>query len=220
VENNSHVQYYELLLRLKGDDNQVILPNTFIPSAERYGLMSSIDRWVLQTALSTLANQLSDRELRLSINLSGNSLNDETLLDFVQAQFNQYSVPPEWICFEITETAAIQNLNRAQYFVSEVRRLGAQVALDDFGSGLSSFRYLKTLSVDYLKIDGSFVKDMLESQSDKAMVTAIHQVGHTMGIYTIAEHVEQEEIIQQLQEMGVDYAQGYALGHPKPFEEI
>jgi len=220
VENNSHVQYYELLLRLKGDDNQVILPNTFIPSAERYGLMSSIDRWVLKTALSTLANQLSDRELRLSINLSGNSLNDETLLDFVREQFNQYSIPPEWICFEITETAAIQNLNRAQYFVSEVRRLGAQVALDDFGSGLSSFRYLKTLSVDYLKIDGSFVKDMLESQSDKAMVTAIHQVGHTMGIYTIAEHVEQEETIQQLQEMGVDYAQGYALGHPKPFEEI
>jgi len=220
VENNSHVQYYELLLRLKGDDNQVILPNTFIPSAERYGLMSSIDRWVLKTALSTLANQLSDRELRLSINLSGNSLNDETLLDFVREQFNQYSIPPEWICFEITETAAIQNLNRAQYFVSEVRRLGAQVALDDFGSGLSSFRYLKTLSVDYLKIDGSFVKDMLESQSDKAMVTAIHQVGHTMGIYTIAEHVEQEETIQQLQEMGVDYAQGYALGYPKPFEEI
>ena len=220
VENNAHVQYYELLLRLKGDDNQVILPNTFIPSAERYGLMSSIDRWVLQTALSTLANQLSDRKLRLSINLSGNSLNDETLLDFVQAQFNQYSIPPEWICFEITETAAIQNLSRAQYFVSEVRRLGAQVALDDFGSGLSSFRYLKTLSVDYLKIDGSFVKDMLESQSDKAMVTAIHQVGHTMGIYTIAEHVEQQEIIQQLQEMGVDYAQGYALGYPKPFEEI
>jgi len=220
VKNNSHVQYYELLLRLKGDDNQVILPNTFIPSAERYGLMSSIDRWVLETALSTLANQLSDRELRLSINLSGNSLNDETLLDFVREQFNLYSIPPEWICFEITETAAIQNLNRAQNFVSEVRRLGAQVALDDFGSGLSSFRYLKTLSVDYLKIDGSFVKDMLESQSDKAMVTAIHQVGHTMGIYTIAEHVEQEEIIQQLQEMGVDYAQGYALGYPKPFEEI
>lgn len=220
VENNSHVQYYELLLRLKGDGNQVILPNTFIPSAERYGLMSSIDRWVIQTALSTLSEQLSDRELRLSINLSGNSLNDETLLDFVRAQFNQYSIPPEWICFEITETAAIQNLNRAQHFVNEVRRLGAQVALDDFGSGLSSFRYLKSLTVDYLKIDGSFVKDMLESQSDKAMVTAIHQMGHTMGIYTIAEHVEQQEIIQQLQEMGVDYAQGYALGHPKPFEEI
>ncbi len=220
VENNSHVQYYELLLRLKGDDQKVILPNTFIPSAERYGLMTSIDRWVIQTALSTLATELSDRELRLSINLSGNSLNDETLLDFVKTQFNKYSIPPEWICFEITETAAIQNLNKAQYFVSEVRRLGAQIALDDFGSGLSSFRYLKTLPVDFLKIDGSFVKDMLESQNDKAMVTAIHQLGHTMGIYTIAEHVEQEEIIAQLRELGVDYAQGYALGYPKPFEEI
>jgi len=129
-------------------------------------------------------------------------------------------VPPEWFCFEITETAVIQNLSKAQYFVQEIRRFGVQIALDDFGSGLSSFRYLKTLSVDFLKIDGSFVKDMLESQNDKAMVTAIHQVGHTMGIYTIAEHVEQEEIIDQLQEMGVDYAQGYAVGMPAPLESI
>jgi diguanylate cyclase (GGDEF)-like protein/PAS domain S-box-containing protein len=218
--NNSQVEYYELLLRLKGDDNQIILPNTFIPSAERYGLMTSIDRWVIRSALSTFANKLSHREIRLSINLSGNSLNDETLLDYFRTQFNEFSIPPEWICFEITETAAIQNLNKAQYFVSEVRRLGAQIALDDFGSGLSSFRYLKMLSVDFLKIDGSFVRGMLESHNDKAMVAAIHQVGHTMGIYTIAEHVEHEDIIGQLQEMGVDYAQGYALGYPIPFDDI
>lgn len=219
-ESHSHVTYYELLLRLKGDDKQIILPNTFIPSAERYGLMSSIDRWVIRSALSTFASKLRDRGIRLSINLSGNSLNDETLLDFVQAQFNEFSIPPEWICFEITETAAIQNLNKAQYFVNEVRHLGAKIALDDFGSGLSSFRYLKTLPVDFLKIDGNFVMDMLESQNDKAMVAAIHQVGHTMGIYTIAEHVEHKEIIEQLREMGVDYAQGYAVGKPIPFENI
>jgi len=220
LEDNSQIKYYELLLRLKGDGNKVILPNTFIPSAERYGLMTSIDRWVVRTALSAFANRLKNGDIRLSINLSGNSLNDETLLDFVRTQFNKFSIPPEWICFEITETAAIQNLSKAQYFVSEVRRLGAKVALDDFGSGLSSFRYLKTLAVDFLKIDGSFVKDMLESQNDKAIVAAIHQVGHTMGIYTIAEHVEHEDVITQLQEMGVDYAQGYAIGQPIPFESI
>ena len=181
--------------------------------------MTSIDRWVIQSALSTLT-KLRNRDIRLSINLSGNSLNDDSLLDYVRAQFNEHSIPPEWICFEITETAAIQNLNKAQYFVNEVRQLGAQIALDDFGSGLSSFRYLKMLSVDFLKIDGSFVRGMLESHNDKAMVAAIHQVGHTMGIYTIAEHVEHEDIIGQLKEMGVDYAQGYALGHPRPFDEI
>jgi len=209
-----------LLLRLKGGNNQVILPDTFIPSAERYGLMNSIDHWVIRSALSMLANKLRKRAIRLSINLSGNSLNDESLLEYVQEQFNEFSIPPEWICFEITETAAIQNLSKAQLFLSEVRQLGALVALDDFGSGLSSFRYLKTLSIDFLKIDGSFVKDMLESQNDRAMVAAIHQVGHTMGIYTIAEHVEREEIIESLKEMGVNYAQGYALGYPKPFEDI
>jgi diguanylate cyclase (GGDEF)-like protein/PAS domain S-box-containing protein len=218
--NNSHIKYYELLLRLKGDDNQVILPNSFIPSAERYGLMTAIDRWVIRTALSACTRKFGNNGLRLSINLSGNSLNDATLLDYVRAQFNEFNVPPEWICFEITETATIQNLSKAQHFVQEMRSLGVQIALDDFGSGLSSFRYLKTLSIDFLKIDGSFVKDILESQSDKAMVAAIHQVGHTMGIYTIAEHVEQEEIVAQLQEMGVDYAQGYALGLPMPFESI
>ena len=220
LENNAQVKYYELLLRLKGDDNQIILPDTFIPAAERYGLMTSIDRWVIRSALSTLATRLRNRDIRLSINLSGNSLNDDSLLDYVRAQFNEFSIPPEWICFEITETAAIQNLSKAQHFVNEVRQLGAQIALDDFGSGLSSFRYLKTLSVDFLKIDGSFVRDMLESQNDKAMVAAIHQVGHIMGLFTIAEHVEHEEIIGQLKVMGVDYAQGYALGYPKPFDDI
>jgi len=220
IEDQSHILYYELLLRLRSDDEQVISPNTFIPSAERYGLMSAIDRWVIKTAFSTLTDKSRDKGLRLAINLSGNSLNDETLLDFVREQFNEFSISPKWICFEITETAAIQNLINAQHFISEIRKLGAQIALDDFGSGLSSFRYLRTLSLDFLKIDGSFVKDMLESQYDKALVAAIHRVGHTMGIKTVAEHVEQEEIIRHLQEIGVDYAQGYALGHPIPFDDI
>ena len=200
--NNSHVRYYELLLRLKGDENQVILPNTFIPSAERYGLMTAIDRWVIRTALSTCANELGDSELRLSINLSGNSLNDETLLEYVRAQFNEFNVSPGMVLFRNHRNSCHPKPEQSPIFFTRNQALGVQIALDDFGSGLSSFRYLKTLSIDFLKIDGSFVKDMLESQNDKAMVAAIHQVGHTMGIFTIAEHVEQEEIIGQLQGTG------------------
>ncbi len=218
-ESKEHRKYYEVLLRLKGDEGRMVLPNSFIPAAERYGLMTSIDRWVIRAVLSALAGQKNEDGLRISINLSGNSLNDETLLDYVRDQLEEFQVPPTQICFEITETAAIQNLEKAQLFVREVQRLGVRVALDDFGSGLSSFRYLKSLSVDYLKIDGSFVEDMLESQNDQAMVAAIHQVGHIMGIYTIAEHVEQQGVIGQLQEMGVDYAQGYAVGEPIPLTE-
>ena len=218
-DNNSKIRYHELLIRLKGDDQNIVLPNTFIPSAERYGLMAAIDRWVIRTALSICAKKLCNGEMGLSINLSGNSLNDDLLLDYVRTQFNDFNVPPEWFCFEITETAAIQNLSKAQHFIQEIRRFGVRIALDDFGSGLSSFRYLQSLSIDFLKIDGSFVKNMLESQNDKAMVSAIHQVGHTMGIYTIAEHVEHDETIKLLQELGVDYAQGYALGMPVPFSD-
>lgn len=218
--NNNEGKCYELLLRLKGSTGQMILPASFIPAAERYGLMTSIDRWVIRAALFALAGGAGRERVILFINLSGNSLSDDTLLDYVRTQLDEFQVLPKQICFEITETAAIQNLEKAQNFVREVQRLGVRVALDDFGSGLSSFRYLKTLSVDYLKIDGSFVRDLLESQNDKAMVAALHQVGHIMGIATIAEHVEQQEVIESLREMGVDYAQGYAIGEPVPLADI
>jgi ammonium transporter, Amt family len=129
-------------------------------------------------------------------------------------------VPPDCICFELTETAAIHNLTRAQRFVGEIRKMGGRIALDDFGSGFSSFRYLKNLPVDYLKIEGSFVRDMLENASDRVMVAAINQVGHTLGIQTIAEHVSDVAIVEQLRQLGVDYAQGYGVDMPRPVSEV
>ena len=151
--------------------------------------------------------------------ISGNSLSDESLLDFVQEQFHQHNVPPERFCFEITETAAILHLTRAQRFAREIRKLGGRIALDDFGSGFSSFRYLKNLPVNYLKIEGGFVRDMLENPSDRVMVTAINQMGHTLGIQTIAEHVSDAAIADSLRALGVDYAQGYSMGRPLPLAE-
>jgi EAL domain-containing protein (putative c-di-GMP-specific phosphodiesterase class I) len=211
---------YELLLRLQDEDSELVLPEAFIPAAERYGLMGAIDHWVIRTAFRLYAEKLNTTGTEIAINLSGNSLNDNTLLDFVQAQFTEFSVPPERVCFEITETAAIHNLRKTTVLMSELKQQGSQLALDDFGSGLSSFRYLKSLPVDYLKIDGSFVRDMLANAGDHAMVVAINQVGHTMGMQTIAEYVESALIIERLQELGVDYAQGYALGAPQPWSTL
>jgi diguanylate cyclase (GGDEF)-like protein/PAS domain S-box-containing protein len=208
---------YELLLRLQDEDGELVLPEAFIPAAERYGLMGAIDHWMIRTAFRLYAEKLHTTGTEIAINLSGNSLNDNTLLDFVQAQFTEFSVPPERVCFEITETAAIHNLHKTTVLMSELKQQGSQLALDDFGSGLSSFRYLKSLPVDYLKIDGSFVRDMLANACDHAMVAAINQVGHTMGMQIIAEYVESVAIIERLRELGVDYAQGYALGAPRPW---
>lgn len=207
--------HYEILIRLI-DDGRVVLPSMFIPSAERYGLMAAIDRWVIRTTFQAYAARFKRRGVNINLNLSGNSLNDETLLDYVQLQFNEHGIQPDQICFEITETAAIQHLNRAQVFAREVRLWGCKMALDDFGSGLSSFRYLKMLPVDFLKIDGSFVQDILESKNDYALVAAINQLAHMMGIKTVAEHVANMDIAERLREMKVDYAQGYGLGRPMP----
>jgi diguanylate cyclase (GGDEF)-like protein/PAS domain S-box-containing protein len=211
--------HYELLLRLLDDRGELLLPAAFIPAAERYGLMGAIDRWVIRTALQHYAQGGVPRA-KITLNLSGNSLNDDTLLEFVQAQFTEFAVAPEQVCFEITETAAIHNLRKTTALMGELKQQGSQLALDDFGSGLSSFRYLKSLPVDYLKIDGSFVRDMLANAGDHAMVVAINQLGHTMGMQTIAEYVESALLIERLQELGVDYAQGYALGAPQPWSTL
>jgi diguanylate cyclase (GGDEF)-like protein/PAS domain S-box-containing protein len=211
---------YELLLRLLDEDGQILHPAAFIPSAERYGLMTNIDRWVIQATFRRYAIHFSGVVgPRIAINISGSSLNDQSLLDFIYARFHEHNVPPERVCFEIAETAAIHNLTQAQRFASEVCKMGGSIALDDFGSAFSSFRYLKNLPVSYLKIEGSFVRDMLESPSDRVMVAAINQVGHTLGIQTIAEHVSDAAIIEELRQMGVDYAQGYAIGQPQPLAE-
>ena len=212
---------YEILIRLLEVDGRLLLPKAFIPAAERYGLMSAIDRWVIETAFRAYAGSLgASQGVEIAINLSGNSLNSDDFATFVLEQFQASSVPPDRVCFEITETAAIHNLDRAIEFVTEIKKGGSRVALDDFGSGLSSFRYLRLLPADYLKIDGSFVRDMLNNPREEALVAAINEVGHTLGITTIAEYAHSAEIVERLRQLGVDCAQGYAFGAPMPLEDM
>ncbi len=212
---------YELLLRSTNEAGEIELPGRFLPAAERYSMMASIDRWVIRTALSSYAQYFgSGRGACIAINLSGNSLTDDGVLKFIQEQLRESGVAPDRICFEITEMTAISNLAYAKQFILNLKQLGCFFALDDFGSGLSSFTYLKNLPVDYLKIDGSFVQDMVKNKIDHAMVAAINQVGHTMGIKTIAECVESQAIVDQLRELKVDYVQGYAIARPMPLDQL
>jgi len=210
--------HYEVLLRLIDENGKVVPPMAFIPAAERYNLMPSIDRWVIRTILAHLAAGKNDSNLTCSINLSGQSLGDDHMLDFIVDQIDHSGVAPECLCFEITETSAIANLSRATRFISVLRGMGCRFSLDDFGSGMSSFGYLKHLHVDYLKIDGTFVRDMVDDVVDRAMVEAINRIGHVMGIRTIAEFVENNDILQKLKEIGVDYAQGYGIHKPEPLQ--
>ncbi len=209
----------EFLLRLQGHDGKLILPGAFIPAAEHYNLMPKLDRWVLTHAFEYLVRQFSTRQAHVDniyfINLSGATLGDSGYLNFVQEALTHTGLPPQSICFEITETAAIGNLTNALSFIQNVRALGCKVALDDFGSGLSSFSYLKTLAADYLKIDGAFVRDMLTDPMDAAIVAAINNIGHVAGMKTIAEFVEHPDIKIELARIGVDYAQGYAIHRPE-----
>ncbi len=213
--------HYELLIRLTDPKGDLIMPASFIPAAERYGLMSSLDRWMIKTSFHSYNDIFGkDSGVQIAINLSGNSLNDDTLLDFIKSEINNTQIDPASVCFEITETAAISNLDQVSQLILELKRIGCRFALDDFGSGLSSFAYLKNLPVDYLKIDGSFVHDMIDDTIDHAMVEAINQVGHIMGIGTIAECAESDEVVEMLRQLGVDYAQGFAMGSPVPIEGL
>ncbi len=211
---------FELLVRMVDERGEIVPPMAFIPAAERYNLMPQIDRWVTRTALTTMAaRRHPSREAETCIiNLSGASIGDERFLDFIRAELLRTNAPVGSVCFEVTETAAIANLSKATRFITELKALGCLFSLDDFGSGMSSFGYLKHLPVDFLKIDGSFVRDMLSDPIDNAMVEAINQIGHVMGKRTIAEYVEHEGILERLREIGVDYAQGFGVAMPKPFE--
>ncbi len=219
AEAGAHI---EILLRLMDEAAGLVAPGSFIPAAERYGLMPTIDRWVIRTVFAILARRLADPEATpiatCAINLSGATFGDDTFLEFLCEQFEEHGVPPSMICFEVTETSAIADLAKAIGFITTLKRLGCRFALDDFGSGMSSFAYLKQLPVDYLKIDGGFVKDMLEDRIDRAMVEMIHHIGKVTGKRTIAEFVESEEIMTALAAIGIDHAQGYAVGRPQPFD--
>jgi diguanylate cyclase (GGDEF)-like protein/PAS domain S-box-containing protein len=224
-EASPSARFYEILVRVQDED--LVLPAAFIPAAERYHLMPSIDRWVIRTVFSMLEEHQArsggtgvSGSARFAINLSGQSLGDEKFLEFVMQQFAQHRISPANICFEITETAAIANLARARDFIARFKSMGCHFALDDFGSGLSSFGYLKSLSVDYLKIAGDFIEGMVEDPVDHAMVEAINQIGHVMGLTTIAESVENAPILNSIREMGVDYAQGLGIDTPKPLHQV
>ncbi|MHB9100819.1 MAG: EAL domain-containing protein [Sulfuricella sp.] len=212
-------QHFEILLRMRDEDNRLIPPGAFIPAAERYNMMVEIDRWVIRNALNWLIAN-AERPVICAINLSGQSVNDDRFLAFLIDQIRGTGVPPHKVCFEITETAAISNLAKASNFIKTVKSLGCSFSLDDFGSGMSSFSYLKNLPVDYLKIDGSFVRDMINDPIDCAMVESINHIGHVLGIKTIAEFVENQDILEKLRAIGVDYAQGYGIVKPCPLEDL
>jgi EAL domain-containing protein (putative c-di-GMP-specific phosphodiesterase class I) len=209
--------HYELLLRMRDEAGKIVPPDNFIAAAERYGIMPQIDRWVLENAFRWLVSEADEREklAMCSINLSGQSLGDDKFLPFVIDQFHRSGLDAGKICFEITETAAIASFSQANRFIQALKELGCKFALDDFGSGLSSFGYLKHFPVDFLKIDGSFVKEILHDPIDREMVRSINEIGHLTGKRTIAEFAENAGIINMLRTLGVDYAQGYGVSQPQ-----
>ncbi|NOX08438.1 MAG: EAL domain-containing protein [Gammaproteobacteria bacterium] len=215
------VQHYEVLIRLRDEAGNHVLPGTFLPAAERYQLMMMIDRWVVSNTIKLLQNHFENgSDISVAINLSGQSIDNKGFLDFVLDQLSVIGDQAHKICFEITESTAINHIDSALFFINRIKEKGCSFALDDFGSGMSSFAYLKNFPVDYLKIDGSFVREMDQSKIDQAMVRAINEVAKVMGMKTIAEFVENEATYHCLQEIGVDYAQGYWLGKPFPAKEI
>ncbi|MEM6251508.1 MAG: EAL domain-containing protein [Cyanobacteria bacterium P01_D01_bin.156] len=215
-EETTSIDFYEVLVRMLTDKGEIISPEKFIPAAERYGLMPLLDRWIICTCLTNLERQLKNKpeDVLYSINLSGTSLNDEQFLQFVISQFSVFQVPPHCICFEITETAAIADFKRANSFIRSLHSLGCRFALDDFGSGMSSFAYLKALPVDFLKIDGEFIQGIMHDSTTEAIIESIHRVGHVIGLQTIAESVESAIMMQKIQAIGIDFAQGYGISYP------
>jgi diguanylate cyclase (GGDEF)-like protein len=213
----NHERHGELLVRMLDEHGNLVAPHTFLSAAERYNLMPAVDRWVIQNTFAALENgsdALSSLDL-CAINLSGQSVSDPELLDYVRELLDTATFPARRLCFEITETAVVENFETARAFIQALKQRGCCFALDDFGSGMSSYSYLKHLPVDYLKIDGSFVRGMLEDPVDRAVVESINQIGHDLDMKTIAEFVESDEILGALSELGVDYGQGAAIGEPR-----
>lgn len=214
-----HNEHLEILLRMLGDDGELILPECFLPAAERYKLMPEIDRWVIHEVFSrydAFIAQRGGKTLTCSINLSGASINSDGFFEFIRKQAQQYEIKPGTICFELTETVTINNLQTAVDFIRGCKAIGFLIALDDFGVGTSSFGYLKNIPADYLKIDGSFIKNIERDRVDRTMVETINRVGHLLGKLTIAESAENEAIVEILDAIGVDFAQGCGVSPPIP----
>jgi len=213
---------YEVLLRLNDDEGTLISPGSYIPAAERFSLMKDVDYWVIEQAfkhLSELYKSIKHCELCLFINISANSLTNNQFSEFVIQQYKKYNIAPDAVCLEMSESNAIKNINQTADVITALRKYNIKFALDDFGTGISSFSYLKNLPVDYLKIDGNIIKNIAHDTADRAMVAAINQIGRVMNIQTIAKHVENAFTLNQLKEIGIDYAQGFYLGKPKPVNE-
>jgi Amt family ammonium transporter len=212
----------EVLVRMLDDDGSIIPPNAFLPAVERYDRAYKLDRWIIERVFQYISadRKYAQNFTKISINLSGQSVAEDELLPFIQEKTREYEIDSRRICFEITETAAIANLRTAIDLIEQLKADGFLFALDDFGSGLSSFAYLKTLPVDFLKIDGIFIKDMHTDKVNYAMVKAIHDMSVVLEKQTIAEYVENEAVVELLTEIGVDYGQGFHLGRPEPIENF
>jgi diguanylate cyclase (GGDEF)-like protein/PAS domain S-box-containing protein len=216
---NQHEKVCEVLLRMKFQ-GETLLPNSFLPAAERYNLMCNIDRWVIESVLEYVAHALrvshSIKYDKYCINLSGESINDETFFNFLKDTIEKHDIPTHHLCFEITETVAITNLTKAASLIDQIKALGCSLSLDDFGTGASSFAYLKYLTVDHIKIDGTFIKDLIDDPIDIEIVSAIVKIAHVLGVKTVAEFVETEELLDKVKALGIDYAQGYVIARPEP----
>lgn len=214
--------HFEILLRMNDDEGQLVPPMAFLPAAERYQLMPKIDRWVLTETVKAISEgRLTNKykSVMVSINLSGQTLGDNEFLEFATTLIKKSKISPKLLCFEITETAAITNLYAATQFITALRNIGCSFSLDDFGSGLSSFGYLKTLSVDYLKIDGHFIRHLLEDSVSQTIVESIQHIGSSMGLKTVAEYVETPQVLEELKNIGIDYVQGFAIAEPSLLPE-
>lgn len=214
---------FEILLRMKGSDGELVPTSAFFSAAERYQIMPQIDRWVVSATIARLtefADLINDKDALFSINLSGQSLGDSEILEFIEDEIQQSGIAARSLGFEVTESAAVSNLTKAQAFIDALHDRGCRISLDDFGAGLSSFAYLKNFRVDTLKIDGSFIRDITENRISESMVAAITQVAKVMQLDTVAEYVEHEKTRKLISELGVDFAQGHAIGKPLPLAEV
>jgi EAL domain-containing protein (putative c-di-GMP-specific phosphodiesterase class I) len=213
------LNFHEILIRLN-DNGELILPGVFIPAAERYSLMPKIDRWVIRTLFRLIKEQKISDSIYFSINLSGQTLTDDTFVSFLNHELDNTRFPADHIIFEITETATISNFQDANNFIRELKLRGCKFSLDDFGSGMSSFQYLSELDIDYLKIDGNFVKDISENPFNQSIVNSISQIGHSINLEIVAEYVENEKILSNLDKDLIDYVQGYGIERPRPLKEL